>query len=400
MELDIKQIVTILKSLAEEKNLPEEVVQDILEQALAAAWRRDNAERQQNVRAKINLNSGEVDAYLVYEVVEEVEDNLTQISLKEAQKLQAGIKVGQEIEEHYPVKNLGRVAAQTAKQVILQKMREAERDIILAEYEDRIGGLMTAIVSRAETKVVRFEIGQARGIMPLSEQIQGENYYIGQRLKVLIKEIDREGRQPQLILSRGSEKFLELLFLAEVPEMSNGAVEIKAIAREAGVRSKIAVASNVPNVDPVGTFVGGHGSRVQSVNSEIGDQEKIDIIVWAQEPKEFITNALSPTELLSIALQPAPEDGGLPRARVVVPKEQLSIAIGRNGQNVRLAGRLTGYEIDIIDESEVKTKAPPPRLARKEELEESLLEALEDGDQEESESSPETESDSSPTTKS
>ena len=380
MDLDIKQTVTILHSLAEEKNLPEEVVKDILEQALAAAWRRDNAQRQQNVRATINLQTGAVDVYVIYEVVDEVEDQLTQIGLKEAQAKQPKIKVGEVVEEHHLVKNLGRVAAQTAKQVILQKLREAEREIILAEYEGRIGSLMTAIVSRAESKVVRFEIGQARGIMPLSEQIQGENYYIGQRLKVLIKEIDREGRQPQLILSRGSEKFLELLFLAEVPEMGNQAVEIKAMAREAGVRSKIAVKSNVPNVDPVGTFVGGHGSRVQSVNAEIGEQEKIDIIVWDEEPKQFITNALSPTEILSISLQAAHDEQSLPRARVVVAKEQLSIAIGRSGQNVRSAGRLTGYDIDIIDESELK-KAPQPRLQRKEKLEESLLETLEETDQ-------------------
>lgn len=378
MEIDIKELVTVLKSLAEEKNLPEDVVHDIIEQALAAAWRCDYGEREQNVRAGLNLHQGTVDIYVVYEVVEEVEDEITQISLKDAQAKQADIKVGQIIEEHHSLKNLGRVAAQTAKQVILQKLREVEREIVLAEYENKIGTIMTATVTKVDPKIVRCEIGRVRGIMPLGEQIPGEDYRVGERIRVLLKEIERTGREPQLILNRGGVDFLRLLFEKEVPEMENGAVEIKAIIREAGARSKVAVVSNVPNVDPVGTLIGGRGTRVQAVNNEIGDQEKIDIIIWDKDPKKYITNSLSSTEIISISIiAPATEEKA-GQARVVVTKDQLSIAIGRSGQNVRLAGKLTGYDIDIVDESEVSPKVTPHKLQRKEQLEESLLKTVEE----------------------
>ncbi|MCA9348634.1 transcription termination/antitermination protein NusA [Candidatus Saccharibacteria bacterium] len=371
MNLDVKQMVLALHTLAEEKNLPEEVVQDAVEQALAAAWRRDYGVRDQNVRASINLNTGEVDVYEITEVVDEVEDEVNQITLAEAKERKKDAKVGDILETHHKAETFGRVAAQTAKQVILQRLREAEREIVMAEFENKIGQIVNAVVTRVEPKVIRLELGRAQGIMPQSEQIQGERYYPGQRLKAYLKDVEKGFKGPQLVLSRGSIEFIKLLFAAEVPEMENGSVEIKNVAREAGVRTKLAVASNVPNIDPVGTFVGGHGTRVQSVNSEIGDQEKIDIIVWSGEIKEYITNALSPTEVLSVTLNDSDK-----RARVVVAHEQLSVAIGRAGQNVRLAGKLTGYEIDIIDENEVP-KAQAPKLKRKEELEESLIEALE-----------------------
>ncbi|MEM6997828.1 MAG: transcription termination factor NusA [Patescibacteria group bacterium] len=371
MELDVKQMVLALKTLAEEKNLPEEAVQDAVEQALAAAWRRDHGERDQNVRSTINMNTGDVDIYVIHEVVEEVENEAAQLTVEQAKERKEDAKVGDILEQHHKAESFGRVAAQTAKQVILQRLREAEREIVMAEFEDKIGTVVNAIVTRVEPKIVRFEIGRAQGIMPMSEQIQGEHYSAGQRHKVLLKDVERGFRGPQLILSRGSDEFLKLLFANEVPEMESGSVEIKEIAREPGVRSKVAVSSNVPNIDPVGTFVGGHGTRVQSVNGEVGDQEKIDIVVWSEDTKEFITNALSPTEILSVTV-----DDKEGRARVIVANDQLSIAIGKGGQNVRLAGKLTGYEIDIVDETEVpKTQAP--KLKRKDELEGSLLETLE-----------------------
>ncbi len=372
MNLDVKQMVLALKTLAEEKNLPEEIVQEAVEQALAAAWRRDYGERDQNVRSTININTGEVDVYVMHEVVEEVEEEASQLTVEQAQKRKKDAVVGDVLEAHHKAETFGRVAAQTAKQVILQRLREAEREIVMEEYEGKIGSIVNAIVTRVEARIVRFELGRAQGIMPASEQIQGERYHPGQRLKVLLKDVEKGFRGPQLILSRGSTEFMSLLFASEVPEMESGAVEIKEMAREPGVRTKLAVASNVPNVDPVGTFVGGHGVRVQSVNSEIGEQEKIDIIVWAEDTKEYITNALSPTEILSVTL-----DEKEKRARVVVANDQLSIAIGRAGQNVRLAGRLTGYEIDIVDEAEVP-KAKPTKLKKKEELESSLLDTLEE----------------------
>ena len=247
------------------------------------------------------------------------------------------------------------MAAQTAKQVILQRLREAEREVVLAEFEDKIGTVVTGTVNRVEPRVVRIEIGKAIGIMPQSEQIQGEYYGIGRRIKVLIKDIEREGRGPQLILSRGSEEFIRHLFSQEVPEMETGAVEIKKIAREAGRRTKLAVASVLPGIDPVGTFVGGHGTRVQAVMNEIGDQEKIDIIPYEEDTAAFIASAMSPADVLSVAI-----DEEAKRAKVFVTEDQQSIAIGRAGQNVRLASRLTGYELDIEAKAPVKSE-PKPR---------------------------------------
>src|SRR3989344_5381247 len=280
MEMDFKQLAAAIRVIAEEKNLPEEQVSEIVEQALAAAWRRDFGEREQEVRISMNLNTGEVTAFVTKEVAGEVNDPRTQISLDEAKKINKKAKVGTTVELTQKVEDFGRVAAQTAKQVILQRLREAEREIVLAEYEDKIGGLVNGVISRVEGRVIRVELGKAQGIMPVSEQIQGERYYPGQRLKVYLKDVERGFRGPQLVVSRGSKEFIEWLFRGEVPEMENGAVEIKDIAREAGVRSKIAVHSTVQGVDPVGTFAGGHGTRVNAVMSEVGEQEKIDIVVW------------------------------------------------------------------------------------------------------------------------
>ena len=382
MELDMKQLAVAVRAIAEEKNLPEETVQEIVEQALAAAYRRDYGEREQEVRVTMNLNTGDVDAYISKEVVDEVGDPHFEIGLTKAQTVRKNAKVGETVEIHEKVENFGRVAAQTAKQVILQRLREAEREIVMAEYEDKIGTVINGIVSRVEGNIVRVDLGRAQGIMPKSEQIQGERYYPGQRIKLFLKEVERGFRGPQLIVSRGNNEFVEWLFKAEVPEMDNGAVEIKNIAREAGVRSKIAVHSTVPGVDPVGTFVGGHGTRVNAVVSEIGEQEKIDIVVWAEDPVAYITNALSPTKVSKVAL-----DEKNKKAQVVVPEDQLSIAIGKSGQNVRLASKLTGYEIDIASEDtpkEEKTESAPaekkaaPKLKKKEQLESSLLEAIEE----------------------
>jgi N utilization substance protein A len=384
MELDFKQLAVAIKTIAEEKNLPEESVKEVVEQALAAAYRRDYGDREQEVRVTMNLNTGDVDAYVAKEIVENVENEAYEISLKDAQVMRKNAVLGETVEVHEKVQDFGRVAAQTAKQVILQRLREAEREIVMAEYEDKIGTVINAVVARAEGNIVRIDLGKAQGIMPRSEQIQGERYYPGQRLKVYLKDVERGFRGPQLVVSRGNTQFVEWLFRAEVPEMESGAVEIKGIAREAGVRSKIAVASNVPGVDPVGTFVGGHGTRVNAVMSEIGEQEKIDIIVWDENTIEYIMNALSPTKVTKVILDEAHQ-----KARVLVPEDQLSIAIGKSGQNVRIASKLTGYEMDIEAdkvgassdvEGKVETTELPkqPKLKRKSDLENSLLEAIEE----------------------
>ena len=383
MDMDFKQLAVAIQAIAEEKNLPEDTVKEVVEQALAAAYRRDYGEREQEVRVEMNLNTGQVDAYVSKEVVEEVGDPAYEMTVEDAKKLKKDAKVGDFVEIHEEVHAFGRVAAQTAKQVILQRLREAEREIVLAEYEDKIGTVITAMVSRVEGMIVRLELGKAQGIMPKSEQIQGERYYPGQRLKVFLKDVERGPRGPQLVVSRGNREFLEFLFRAEVPEMESGAVEIKNIAREAGVRSKVAVASTVPGVDPVGTFVGGHGTRVNAVMNEIGEQEKIDIIVWKEAIADYIAEALSPTKVARVQVDEANK-----RAKVIVPEDQLSIAIGRGGQNVRLASKLVEYELDIeaektsepVVEGEVETKELPkqPKLKKKEALESSLLEAIEE----------------------
>lgn len=372
--IDMKQLVAAISVIAEEKSLPESVVQDVIEQALAAAWRRDHGERDQDVRSELNMNTGDLRVFVRKTVVLEVESDVNQISLEDAKKEKKDAKPEDVIEYEQDVKDFGRVAAQTAKQVILQRIREAEREVVMTEYEDKIGTLINAIVSRVEGRIVRLELGKAQGIMPISEQIQGERYYPGQRLKVFLKDIERGFRGPQLVVSRGCPEFITHLFRSEVPEMETGAVEIKDIAREPGVRTKLAVHSSVQGVDPVGTFVGGHGTRVQAVMGEVGDQEKIDIIVWAETPDEYIANALSPTKVTRVKIE-----GG--KATVVVPQDQLSVAIGKSGQNVRLASKLTGYEIDLSAE-EAATNAngetKKPKLKRKDELESSLLDAIDD----------------------
>ena len=377
----MKQLALAIKTIAEEKNLDEATVQEVVEQALAAAYRRDYGDREQEVRVTMNLNTGDVDAYVSKTVVEDVQDEFLEISLTDAQAIKKDAVVGDVVELHQKVESFGRVAAQTAKQVILQRLREAEREIVMAEYEDKIGTVINGLVGRVEGNIVRMELGKAQAIMPRSEQIQGERYYPGQRLKVYLKDVERGFRGPQLVVSRGCPEFVEWLFRAEVPEMETGAVSIKGIAREAGVRSKIAVASSVQGVDPVGTFVGGHGTRVNAVMSEVGEQEKIDIVVWNDDVKTFIAQALSPTKVNRVEIF---ED--VKKAAVYVDEDQLSIAIGKSGQNVRLASKLCGYDIDIIadkpvevaPEASVESAKPVQKLKKKEQLESSLLEAIEE----------------------
>ncbi len=366
--LDLKQMAAMVEIIAEEKNLPKETVLDVIEQAIAAAWRKDNGDRDMNVRATLNTKTGEADVYVMREVIEDdvAYNPATEIPLKEAGK---GAKLGDIKEEEFKVETFGRVAAMTAKQVVVQRLREAENESILNMFEDKVGTVVTGTVSRVEPKLVRIDLGKANGIMPRSEQIEGEYYSVGSRIKVFIKGIERNDRGAQLILSRGNAEFVEYLFRQEVPEIENGSVEIKGIAREAGRRTKIAVASTVPGIDPVGTFVGGRGVRVQAVMNEIGEREKIDIINWSDNISEYIREALSPAEVAKVEISGK-------KAKVSVTEDQQSIAIGKQGQNVRLASKLTGYEIDI----ELVKSAPKKK---KQNVEDSLLSALEEASEEE-----------------
>ena len=361
--LDLKQMSTMVDLIAEEKGLPRDTVLDVIEQAIAAAWRKDNGDRDMNVRAVLNTKTGEADVFVAREVIEDglAYNPSTEIPLAEAKK---GSKIGDVVEEKIKVTSFGRVAAGTAKQVVVQRLREAENDAVLTAFEDKVGTVVTGTISRVEPKLVRVDLGKATGIMPRSEQIDGEYYTVGNRIKVYIKNIERNERGAQLILSRGSAEFVEYLFRQEVPEIENGTVEIRGIAREAGRRTKIAVSSTVPSIDPVGTFVGGRGIRVQAVMNEIGDKEKIDVITWSDNASEYIREALSPAEVMKVEI-----DGK--KAKVYVSEDQQSIAIGKQGQNVRLASKLTGYEIDIV-----LSKAAPKK--KKQNVEDSLLSAIEE----------------------
>ncbi len=367
--LDLKQLTSMVGIIAEEKGLPEETVLDVVQMAIAAAWRRENGDRDMKVRSLLDVNTGKATAFVEREVIEDdvAYNPATEIPLSEAKKLDKDAEIGGTVEEAFEVTDFGRVGAVSAKQVVLQRLREAERDAVLAEFEDKIGTVMTGVVARVEPRIVRIDLGRASGIMPKSEQIDGEYYTVGERLRVYIKGVEHDDAKAQLILSRGCPEFIEYLFRQEVPELENGSVEIRAIAREAGRRTKIAVMSTTPGVDPVGTFVGGRGVRVQAIMNEIGDREKIDIINWSENPQEFIREALSPAEVTKVEI-----DGK--KAKVYVTEDQQSIAIGRQGQNVRLASKLTGYDIDI-------ELAKAPEKKKRKNAEDSLLKALESAEE-------------------
>lgn len=371
--LDLKQLSAMVGVIAEEKGLPEETVLDVVQMAIAAAWRRENGDREMNVRAILDINTGKATVFVEREVIEDglAYNPATEIPLEEAKKINKDIQLGETVEESYEVTDFGHVGAVSAKQVVLQRLREAERDAVLSEFEDKIGTVVTGVVARVEPRIIRIDLGRATGIMPKSEQIDGEYYTVGERLRVYVKGVEHDEAKAQLILSRGNAEFIEYLFRQEVPELDNGSVEIRAIAREAGRRTKIAVMSTVPGVDPVGTFVGGRGVRVQAIMNEIGDREKIDIINWSENPQEFIREALSPAEVNKVEI-----DGK--KAKVYVAEDQQSIAIGRQGQNVRLASKLTGYDIDI----EV---AKAPERKKRKNAEDSLLKALESAEEPEEE---------------
>ena len=349
--LDLKQMSSMVKVISEEKGLPEEVVLNIIETAIAAAWRKEEGDKDMNVRAVLNLDNGEAEVYVAKEVIE---DGLAYNPATEIPAdLAGGKEIGEIVEESHKVTTFGRVASMTAKQVIVQRLREAEHDAILTAYEDKVNTLINGTISRVEPRLVRVDLGKATGLMLKQDQIEGEYYKVGSRIKVLIKAIERNERGADLLVSRGSSEFIKQLFVQEVPEIENGTVEIHAIAREPGRRTKIAVSSSV---------------RVQAVMNEIGDREKIDIVNWSDNMSEYIREALSPAEIIKVELEDK-------RAKVYVSEDQQSVAIGRQGQNVRLASKLTGIELDI-------ELAEAPKKKKRGNAEDSLLSALEDSSEE------------------
>ncbi|MFZ5616988.1 MAG: transcription termination factor NusA [Pseudomonadota bacterium] len=343
------ELIQIADAVAREKSIDKALVIDAMEDALARAA-RSRYGHETLVKAEINPATGETRLWRLLEVVETVENDSTQIALKDAQHKNPEAEVGAFISEPLPPIEFGRVAAMSAKQVITQKVRDAERDRQYADYKDRIGEIVNGIIKRVEYGHVIVDLGRAEAVVRRDQQLPRENYRNGDRLRAYIMDVRREARGPQIFLSRAHPRFMAKLFEQEVPEVYDGVIEIKAVARDPGSRAKIGVMSNDSSIDPVGACVGMRGSRVQAVVNELGG-EKIDIVPWSPDPATFVVNALAPAEVAKVVL-----DEELDRIEVVVPDEQLSLAIGRRGQNVRLASQLTGFEIDIMTEEEESAK--------------------------------------------
>jgi len=365
--MDIKSFASAMAQIAEEKGIPREKVMETIEMAIAAAYKKDYGKKGQIIKAKLDPESGRVDFWQVKQVVtedmiyseeelEKLKEQLAErkeddkkirfnpekhIMLKEAKKIKPKIKAGDDLEQILETKgDYGRIAAQTAKQVILQRIREAEREVLFSEYKSKEGEIISGIVQRVEGRMIFMDIGRTLGILPREEQVPGEFYRPGQRLKVYVTGVEETPKGPTIFLSRAYPKIISKLFELEVPEISAGSVVIKSVAREAGSRSKIAVASNTEGVDPIGSMVGQRGTRVMAVINELGG-EKVDIIEWKEKPEEYIANSLSPAKVLEVKIMPKN------KAMAIVPEDQLSLAIGKDGQNVRLAAKLTGWKIDV-----------------------------------------------------
>lgn len=374
--------IRAINQVCAERGLSEEVVLEAVEQALVSAYKRDFGGLA-NVTAKIDPDSGQVRIFTEKEVVEELEDNRSQISLAEAKELVEEVALGETVLVETTPSNFGRVAAQTAKQVILQRIREAERDALYEAFADKEGEILNGMVQSINSQVIILSLGKVEAILPRSEQVPNERYRPRQRLRVYVLSVTKTSRGPQIIVSRTHWAMLRRLLELEVPEIYNGTVEIKAIAREPGSRSKVAVAALQPGVDPVGACVGMRGVRIQSIVNELGG-EKIDIVEWRPDAKEFIAKALSPARPVGVELVEEKEMGKT--AIVVVPEKQLSLAIGREGQNARLAAKLTGWRIDIMSPAEAAERVA--RLAAEETAR--LAEALAKGELEPGEITEET----------
>lgn len=341
------EFMQAFEQLGREKGIAPEVLFDAIEAALISAYKR-NFSSAQNVRVALDRETGEIHVYARKNVVEEVTDPRLEISLAEAQEIDPRYVLEDVVELEVTPKNFGRIAAQTAKQVVVQRIREAERGIIYEEYSNRESDIVTGIVQRIEAKNVFVDLGKAEAILQPSEQIPGEVYRHSDRIKTYIIEVKKTTKGPQILVSRTHPGLLKRLFELEVPEIHDGTVEIKSVAREPGLRSKIAVHSRDENVDPVGACVGHKGMRVQTIVNELKG-EKIDIVKWNADPAKYIANALSPAKVVAVDVNETEK-----ASRVVVPDYQLSLAIGKEGQNARLAAKLTGWKIDIKSESQIQ----------------------------------------------
>ncbi len=345
--------IMAINQLCSERSLSREVVVEAIEAALISAYKR-NFGTAQNIMAKIDPESGRVHVYAEKEVVEEVTDDRLEISLGEAREIDQNAGLGSAVLIETTPRNFGRIAAQTAKQVILQRIREAEREALYSSYSDREGEIITGTVQSIDSQAITLNLGKTEAILPRTEQIPGERCHLNQRIKAYVLEVQKTSRGPQIIVSRTHRNMLRRLLELEVPEIFNGTVEIKNIAREAGSRSKVAVAALQEGIDPVGSCVGMRGVRIQNIVSELNG-EKIDVVEWSKDTATLIANALSPAKVLHVELEDNTERGKT--ATVIVPDHQLSLAIGKEGQNARLAAKLVGWRIDIKSNSEAAEEA-------------------------------------------
>lgn len=345
-----KELFAAIEALEKEKGIGKEVLFEALEVALVSAYKR-NFQSAPAVRVVLDRDTGDIKVFSQLKVVEDVESDQQEVNLYEARVYDARCQLGDTVEMEVTPKEFGRIAAQTAKQVVIQRIREAERELIFESFVDRTEEIITGLVRRFEQRNVIIDLGRTEAVLPVEEQIPYERYRQGERVKTFIADVKKTTKGPQIIVSRTHTGFLKRLFETEVPEIYEGIVEIKAAAREAGHRSKLAVFSNNKDIDPVGACVGPKGSRVQAISNELKG-EKIDIIKWSEESEEYIANALSPAKVASVIL-----DSEHKMATVIVPDSQLSLAIGKEGQNARLAAKITGWKIDISSETQFTEKS-------------------------------------------
>ena len=346
--IDNKELILALEELEKEKGIKKEYLLESIETALVTAYKR-NFDSLENVKVEMDHKTGATHVYAIKEVMKKANDKDTEISLKEAQKINADLKEGDSLEVEIVPRDFGRIAAQTAKQVIIQKLREAEREIIFNEFNDRKGEIVSGLIQKADHNIVVMDLGKLEGVMPSKEQIPTENYKVNDKIKGYVLDVERGAKgAPQVIVSRSHPDFVRKLLEFEIPEIYEGVIEIKSISRDPGNRSKVAVYSPDPNIDPVGSCVGQKGVRIQNVINELNG-EKIDVIEWNEDPSIYIAASLLPAQILAVDIK---EDEKF--AQVIVPNDQLSLAIGKSGQNARLAAKLTNWKIDIKSETQFR----------------------------------------------
>lgn len=346
--IDNKELILSLEELEKEKGIKKSYVIEAIETALVTAYKR-NFDSLENVKVDIDKQTGATHIYAIKDVMEEAKDEATEISLEDAHKINKSLKLGDQVDVEIVPKDFGRIAAQTAKQVIIQKLREVERDLIFNEFNDRKGEIVSGIIQKADKNIVVMDLGRLEGVMPTKEQVPTEHYHVNDKIKAYVMDVERGQKgAPQVLLSRSYPDFVRKLLELEIPEIYEGVIEIKSVSRDPGNRSKVAVYSPDPNIDPVGSCVGQKGVRIQNVINELHG-EKIDVIEWNSDPSIFIASALLPAKIMAVDIK---EEDKF--AQVIVLDDQLSLAIGKAGQNARLAAKLTGWKIDIKSESQFR----------------------------------------------